>query len=120
MSRIKSIIGIILLMASANNVFGQTSEVTVAEVISRYEQTHLDTIECLGIFIGIGLALIVLQLLGLKRTINKLQGAANKEHNHVRATWWMVFHKKGVKLDDDTSSHEYDGIKEYDNNPPAW
>lgn len=37
-----------------------------------------------------------------------------------RVTWFDLFTRKHVQHDEETDSHVYDDIHEYDNSPPAW
>jgi cytochrome c oxidase cbb3-type subunit 3 len=92
------------------------------EILDRYNRTHVNTATGLFILVLLALVLIMLQVLDMRSILKRIQAAKEAAAGVIktRATWWQVFHIKGQKLDEDVEGHTYDGIKEYDNNPPAW
>lgn len=111
------------LLLLSGGAFAEPVTVPVQDMIDRYNQTHIDTLTGLYILVIAALLLIVLQVREIKRATKKLGrivSAAEPGTVEKRTTWWHVFHIKGQTLDQDVEGHTYDGIKEYDNNPPAW
>jgi cytochrome c oxidase cbb3-type subunit III len=68
---------------------------------------------------------IIVGLLGLEIYLElrrvKRQVAETRGLKPVRqTTWFDLFRRKGIQMDKFVEGHNYDGIQEYDNSPPAW
>jgi len=55
----------------------------------------------------------------LKRMKKKMAQALGEEPPRT-TTWFDLFRRKGIQMDNFVEGHNYDGIQEYDNSPPAW
>lgn len=69
------------------------------------------------------IALLVILQIKLNNYIEKERAQQSNPDEFVeRATWWELFTKpeKNRPLDLPIEGHDYDGIVELDNNPPAW
>jgi len=72
------------------------------------------------------LAIIVGVLILVRIKINQLSEKRRLESSpetyYEKASWWEIFVKaeKDTPLDAPIQGHDYDGIVELDNNPPAW
>lgn len=114
-------IGLIL----GQNLMAAPTEISGQELIDRYNHSPFTTSEymvalvlLMGAFMLILLVILLMSvnvLTGLKR-----QSVPQEAEAKPRLSWMNVFGTKGQKMDDDEGGHEYDGIKEFDNNPPAW
>lgn len=74
----------------------------------------------LGLF-AILITLIVV-LINLTNKLKRLEEPtpATRAEAEPKATWGQLFRKSDVIKDQEMKDHEYDGITEYDNNPPSW
>lgn len=81
----------------------------------------LDTLVILvALFILLDVVLVAVvsgQVRKLYRTLHPQESA---EAEPEKATWWHLFDRSRGEPDQLVPNHEYDGIREYDNNPPAW
>ncbi len=70
----------------------------------------------LAIIIGLQGIEISLELNRMRSKLAEAKGEVAKR----RTTWLDLFRRKGIQMDNFVEGHEYDGIREYDNSPPAW
>lgn len=69
---------------------------------------------------AVGLTLVAVSL-GLRARILREETLDLTQYEGGRiSSWWNLFVRKNSSVDQAMEGHEYDGIKEYDNNPPAW
>lgn len=68
------------------------------------------------------IALLIMIQIKLNQFTEKQRAKEAKEDYFEKATWWEIFVKieKDRPLDAPIEGHNYDGIVELDNNPPAW
>lgn len=74
-------------------------------------------------FISFLLALDTILIFIILSQVSKLfrKEAVKKETTaEVKTTWWQLFDRESTIPDQVMKDHNYDGIREYDNNPPAW
>src|ERR1017187_2157767 len=86
-------------------------------------QPSLDVLTMITIIVLLLAIIVGLQALELylqmKRVKNRAEAAGGKVP--VRKTTWLdLFRREGIQHDKFIEGHEYDGIREYDNSPPAW
>ena len=100
------------------------AEVTEAsEIIARYH-SGMNGLAYLVIGVVAALLLVLFLMVDIVRTVKAMQ----RKHEETlpeterikRSSWFQLFVLKGAKKDSLEGAHEYDGIIEYDNNPPAW
>ena len=120
---------LLLLMGNSNAIFAQSAPVT-----NIYESTPISGMHPLGfytLFIVLLLELFVilwLCLLIMRIIVKQEQSEASKAGETVKKETWMktfvarkVFGVAPVESDKDVLlDHDYDGIKELDNNLPPW
>ncbi len=68
---------------------------------------------------------IIAGLLGLevyfeKKRVKMQPGGMPVKAAPRQTTWFDLFRRKGIQMDKFVEGHVYDGIREYDNSPPAW
>lgn len=99
-----------------------------AELVQRYNESCGTTIKYLAILIALLLVVVLIQVIGIGlklKTVKtekeaELETAVSESVHHLKSTWWELFRHSSKDIKDKIKEHEYDGIKEYDNNPPAW
>src|SRR5687768_10422579 len=100
------------------------AEVTEAsEIISRYN-SGFNGLTYLVIGVVLAFILVLFFMIDIVKTVNALKRKHQEtlpETERVKhSSWFQLFVLKGAKKDSLEGAHEYDGIIEYDNNPPAW
>jgi len=92
-------------------------------ILESTSQPVIGVMEMLVILVFLMAVIVGLQgyeiFLELKRMKNQMAEA--KGIVPVRkTTWFDLFRRKGLSMDKFVEGHNYDGIQEYDNAPPAW
>lgn len=101
--------------ASAQTVEG-------SKVVSDYLGYSNNNIELFTITVGLLMTLLFIMMVYISLGLNKLKRAKAIEEGadpELQSSWWDLFRRTG-KEDKFVEGHEYDGIVEYDNSPPAW
>jgi cytochrome c oxidase cbb3-type subunit 3 len=94
-----------------------------SEVIARYNSGP-GLLTYLVIALVLSLILVMFLVADIRRNVKMLQLKheetlpVNERIKH--SSWFSLFRLKGAGKDSLEGAHEYDGIWEYDNNPPAW
>ncbi len=93
---------------------------TILEITS---QPSVGVIEMLVILVFLLAIIIGLQgieiSMELKRMKKKMAEAVDEVPGR-KTTWLDLFRRQGIQMDSFVEGHNYDGIQEYDNAPPAW
>jgi cytochrome c oxidase cbb3-type subunit III len=92
-------------------------------ILSTINQATISVVDMLVVIVL--LLAIIIGLLGLEsylelKRIRKTQVEKSGIVPKRRVTWFDLFRRKGIPMDKFVEGHEYDGIHEYDNSPPAW
>jgi cytochrome c oxidase cbb3-type subunit 3 len=92
-------------------------------ILDMISQSSISVVEML--IVVVGLMTVIVGMLGLEIYL-QLSRMKQKHTEPIaeaplrKTTWLDLFRRKGVKMDKFVEGHEYDGIREYDNSPPAW
>jgi cytochrome c oxidase cbb3-type subunit III len=90
------------------------------DTINQATITVLDMMVVIVLLFLIIVGLLALEsFLELRRAKQKFVEAGEMRFKR-RVTWFDLFRRKGIPMDKFVEGHEYDGIHEYDNSPPAW
>ncbi|RYD74346.1 MAG: c-type cytochrome [Sphingobacteriales bacterium] len=126
MKTIKSLIfialpSLIFTTAASAQTNGKTVE--GSEIIARYNSGP-NALTFLAIGVILTLILVLFLMSDISRTVKMLQQKHEEtlpETEKVkRSSWFDLFRMKNKGKDSLQHDHVYDGIVEYDNNPPAW
>ncbi len=95
-----------------------SQNMTASQEKSGSTALFLFAILIIGLF-AILITLIVV-LINLTNKLKRLEEPTPVQEAEPRATWGQLFRKPDVIKDQEMKGHEYDGITEFDNNPPSW
>ncbi len=94
-----------------------------SEIIARYNSGP-NAVTYLAIAVLLAMALVVFFMFDILKHVKILQQKYEEtlplSERTKHSSWLQLFRMKGAGKDDLENSHEYDGIVEFDNNPPAW
>lgn len=94
------------------------------ELINQYTQLTPEityTLLALGIIVGLLVIYGLVISFKLRKYADKvLLSLEEQEAKRNQATWMDLFIRRNAKGDEVVAGHEYDGIQEFDNPPPAW
>lgn len=74
------------------------------------------------VLLSILIVILIIVRIRLSEMLEKNRLEKNPDTYYEKASWWEIFRKveKDAPLDAPIQGHDYDGIVELDNNPPAW
>lgn len=110
------------------SAFAAQQTISGEELVKRYSESSGNTLIYLAILVCLILVVVLIQVIDIRVKINsfknekaaELEVAVSGAVHQYKSSWWELFKHSSKDIKDKVKEHEYDGIREYDNNPPAW
>lgn len=92
-------------------------------ILDSASQPVIGVMEMLVILVFLMAVIVGLQGYEIFLELNRMKNQMAEAKGEVpvrKTTWFDLFRRKGISMDKFVEGHNYDGIQEYDNSPPAW
>ena len=99
----------------------QAETISSTDLIKQYNgESNFNSAIIIYSVLFFAILLLIFESMSIRAIKRQLENLSGNPAAEEKVTWMALFFRKSSTRDEHLSDHVYDGIQEFDNNPPAW